>query len=776
MSATSNLKKILFLFVLFPLLFTASFAYSIKVAKIVVNAPKQVNTGQDFTATVNIQFQATKDWHDVCFGPFVVSCPIGIYLKYSWAGAEYRIGDQGTTNPNVRNTYPYAFDGSTFTKTVTLKLKAPNTPSTQYLYVELKIDETNDFDEVLKSVKVPIVVSKPSEEELSSQTPSVSPQIPTNCKFSNIRIYTVPLNPIEDRQATLYFEADMDCPRYSGGHGPYFKIYIIGPKQYNVYRLGDQGYTDATKIIEENYYFEPGKRHVKVAIPYVFEDPGTYRIDIEIKKEKTLAPDETIYSKDRFTTILVKRQEEATLEETGGKITECTKKPQLYIASWQNEDGKFTRTVRANENVYAYVVIKNPSESCSYHGGITVEIRKDVTGPDIILKRFSNEYYIGPKDEKTTKVSFVPSDEGEYHYDVYWNGVKYSRTEVYKPIFSNSGDYASDDLIVKKSIDKALEEKPSEVITVQEYWFESNGTKVVEVPEGSPIKACVKVVSPTTVSGKLKVEVKRHSGIQSLGMVGDLPPDIVQTSKVFDVVLEKDTPRVYCVETTAIQSSSLHNERYYIAAYWNDKELGIFPPTKSGLTVIPKNAGLNPFIKDLGETGQVTVLEHGWYDAQGNRVDNKDVWGGTYYVKAKLLNSAPYVINGTGKIVIRYERDLNFDENYKVCPFSYSIGPGQTKEVSCEVYLSDGKYHYEIWILGKKVINEGPRVYVGLAGSLWRIVYDGFLKGVILNPFTIIGTIVIIIIIGFLVFVALSTAHLWLPLLIETTIYRYRRK
>ena len=765
-----NFKKFIFILAAILIISSPIYAFQTKEAKVTVSAPLAVQAGDKFRVTFDIRYSGVKEpFKDICW-PVPISCPIGLFLKVKWNNVEYRIADTVTTDTSKNIYWPYPFDGSIFTKKVSLTLTAPDTPGKYTIYAQLYVNERAGADDAVASGSFVVsVMPKPEEEVVYERketslevTPTPTPTTP-ECKVSVSKINVIPSAPYENQPTDLLFKIDVNCP---GGesYGPYVKINIKDALNREVYcfRIGDQGYTDCAPINEPNYYFKPGVYSKEISITGLKFKEGLYKIYVTVKYSKPFARDPVIVEPYLASTFKVYKRTES-IQQVTPVPKECTGRPILYMATWSDENRVVKLSTNVNSKIYALIYFKNPYSTCTYIGEVKVDIRKHISmWPDKTADTKVVYVKIPPNSDKIITLEFVPTEAGEYHYDVYWNENKYSGKDVSKH-YSKIVRGTSDVLIVKEIKEvKPVTTKEAKV-TLLAAWFEKDGKRVYQVPENTLVRACVNLTAAATIDGIVTINVKTLAGMPQFGLIGDVAPDPTKYTYRKAIVLSPGNVTTVCTNEFMVrQSSALHNEQYYVEVLFNDEKLGIYPESKDGLIVIPKTGKGNPLIKGQDELANLVVLSHGWYASDGSLVSGT-VPPGTYYVKAIVQNTGTADFTGTVTIVLKEDKDLQIDPTVATCPVNLIVKVNETKEISCSFNLEDGKtYHYEILVGDKKLVSRGPSIKVRSWWNIWAWISDvfhGTVKGVIFNPWTIIGAAVLIIII----IVVIITAPHWVP-------------
>lgn len=730
--------------------------------------PSTVEPGKTITLSIDYYIQARNDWFDVA------TRGRGIFFKIYIDNTVYRVGKSGCIANSLSDPscdIPYTFDGRPLSGTSTFTFTAPLTEGKHTIKVEMWINRAAWFDKFVltrtvtvnvKEVKeIPAPTHAPTKPNETAQPPS---QIYGTCQFSNIRVWTEPSFVIEGEPFDLHITFTYTCTR-TDDYGPFLKI-RIRDKTYSIikeWRAGDQG---VTTDMNKNYYFDKSGGSKEVVIPNIVLSPGMYFITLEGIYSDSLSLDDPIFSEYRAYTLYVHSKTESPSEEAAEYITEpklCSGKPILVMVAWTDESGAVMRSpsAKVGDVVYAVAKIRNPYTTCKYEGNLRITIRKDVIGGDKEVHSDQFSITLGPRDEEIIKLEFVPSEEGEYHFDVYWNNDKYGKDDVqvrYGTISCSSldptGCYVGPDLKVYKSTKEIYEEtQKGETIYVTDYWFEQHGKNVTELVEGVVALGCVSLVSPVDTTATVTIQIKAHAGAKSIPIIGDLPPDPVKAEATKQIVFIANEPVTVCAKFIPRQTSAFHNERYYIAVLINGKEIGIFPTSKDGAILIPKTGKGNPLVEGQDERKDVLVIAHGWYTEDGDPVKGM-VPSGTYLVKAELMNAGGYVANVKVKIKVRADKDLWFDSDIDECNVAVTLGPNATELVECPFDLSDGRYHYEIYIDGKKVVSRGPTIYVGLVGWIEKYVAP------VIKSIGIPGLIILVIL--------FFTGPYWIPFVIRT--------
>ena len=755
------LKLLLFFVILLPV-------YSLKVTdyKLSINVqPSTVEPGQQFTLTINYYIVAKNDWYDVATGGR------SIFFKVFVGDKVYRVGKSGciaTSTSDSRCDIPYAFNGEPLSGTSTFTFVAPTTEGTYTIKVEMWINRANWFDKQVTSTSTTLKVIKVVEYKpiinVTNKTEQPSEYIGT-CDFSNVQIFTIPQTVFEGKPFELHIKFSYSCTR-NDPYGPYLKV-RIRDRNWNIikqWRVGDQGYiTDMNK----NYYFSPSGGTKEIIIPNIILSEGVYYITLEGVYSDRLSFDDPIFSEYKAYTLYVNKLTETTKEQATQYLTTigtCSGRPILVMTAWTNEQGIILNppTAKVGDRVYATVKIKNAYTTCRFEGTLKIDIKKDTVGPDKSILSKTFDIILNPRDERIIRLEFVPSEDGEYHFDVYWNNQKYGKDDVqtrYGSITCSSldptGCYAGPDLKVYKSTEEIVKqqlERPKNVFTVLDYWFEQGGKRVTELVEGIPALGCVNISSSIDTTATVTVKVKAYAGMKQLGILGDVAPDPVKAQVTREVVFIANEPVKICAQFIPRQTSALHNEMYYLTVEIEGKEIGIFPESKDGAILVPRTGKGNPLITGQDERNDIIVISHGWYTEEGEKA-KKIVPPGTYIVRVELMNTGGYIANTSVVVKVRADVDLWFDKDVDKCSTTITIPPNATKVIDCPFDLGDGKYHYEIYLNGKKVVSRGPSIYVG---------YVGFFKKYIMPVIKTIG-IPGLIIFGIIFF----TGPFWIPFIIK---------
>lgn len=756
------MKKLFFL-LLGLIVFLSNSVYSLTVQSYNLNisvTPSEVQPGQTFTLQINYAISAKKDFYDfLTYGK-------GIFFRVYVGGNVYRTGISGcVTSPSDQKCdIPYKFDGSLLSGTTTISLTAPTSPGTYDIKVEMVINRANYLDKYVTESHTNLIVSsvvavQPTTIENKTEQPPSS--VYGTCQFSNFMVWTTPSLIVEGQPFDIHISFSYTCSK-TNPYGPFLKIRIRDStyKIIKEWRVGDQG---VTTDLSKNYYFSPSGGSKEVVISGVTLTSGMYYITIEGVYSNQNSFDSPIFSEYRAYTLYVENLSQTTVpsEQLPPTVTmgTCSGSPILVMTAWSKDDKILASpTVQVGEKVYAIIKLRNPYSTCRYEGTISVQIRKDQLGLDPIVQSYSNKTIINPNQDILIKVEFVPTTAGQYHYDVYWNNFKYGSKDVqvrYGSISCSSldptGCYAGPDLNVYSSTQE-IQEKVSETIQVTNWWFEQAGTNVTQLVEGEPALGCVSLVSSIDTTATVTVQIKAFSGVQQVPVVGDLPPDPVKAESTQQIVFTANQPVTVCTKFIPVQTSAIHNEMYYIAVLVGGKEIGIFPKSKNGATLIPKTSGLNPFIVGTDKINNVVIVDHGWFDEEGNKVENM-VPAGTYLVKAELSNTGGFISNVTVKIKVRADRDFWFDSDVDSCTQIVTVPPNKVVPVQCSFSLGDGRYHYEIYINDNKVVPRGPTLHVGFVGFIEKYVSP------VIKTVGIPGLIIL--------FILFITGPYWIPFIIN---------
>jgi len=612
--------------------------------------------------------------------------------------AYYRAGDQGvTTNPstnyyfnyqpqNVERRYDIVFNWTASTAgnyTLTVKPKY----SVQYWF---------DYD-----LGPETTILKFSVNKRVNVTPTPTPITVTTTPQVVVRVgqvVSIPDVKYVGSEVKIYVPVTLIV--ISGGeYGPFleFRIKDTSGNVVAYYRAGDQGVTTSSST---NYYFNyyPTniERFYNISLTFVPSKAGAYYLTLKPRYSVKNAPD---YDLGPETTIYA-----FTVQSGVSPAGLCTDQPPISWTAWMIGDSYVT-SVPVGRQVNATVMFVNPKSNCKYVGTVKIDIRKELSlRPDQSMLTQEIPIEISPGGSYKVVVPFTPSEDGTYHYDVYYTSqytnYKYTAKDVAKIYGTPGTDFAGPKLDVTS--------QPSAIISVVDYYFKQYDQRTTTLVEGVDAYGCVVLTSKDNVTATITVKVY---GYNSAGAEIDSGPGAnLKATETKQVTFTPGTNVTVCAKFVPQQTSMLHPEQYYLRVFADGKDLGTYPSDKRGATIEKKE----DFIKT-----QLVVINSSWYDSAGNSI-TKGTWtSGTFYVRTYITNKANATLSTTIKTTILTKGGgffglFAFKTAIQECSDPVTLEPNQIKMVECSVDLGDGKYYYEVYA-DKDKIYTGPEIVIGVS-------------------------------------------------------------
>ena len=525
-------------------------------------------------------------------------------------------------------------------RTYTIPFKE-KTPGNKVMKIEAKIEKQYGL---------------PDETKDTEEKNYAAEGVPKGCsiKIAELPDFPDTINIGEDLRFKV--RVNVNCPeKPSGARG----IFIRAETDGECIRYGTTLANDCDDEGKDDQFYSTGEKTYNVLFPKdkLPKTPGNKIMKIEAKIERQWADD------DEFKDLIEKNYR-------AEGFLECKDKPSLLRAEWHS-DGARTGKVNLDKDVRGVIELQNLKSDCQFSKSIKIQIKKDVLFSDPpISPEIIKNVLLKPSEKKTFTFDYIADTDGEIHYDVHYNNQKYSGGDN-RGKNSGSNDYASDDLIVGEEVKEGL--------MLKDWGFTLDGRKVASVPEGAEFTFFVTVQAAKDTIGKARLELKSNAWI-----VGDP----VKDSEEENIALIKGETKTISITYTASQDSGLHRESYHGDLYLNDKNVfGRLPPKEiDDLKVIK---------------GNVVVQSYGWFK------NNKPITEKTEFpAKAVVVLKETKGATTTGLAEIRIRKDSTMwtDEEVKKCQDEITIQASSTLQFECELNSESGKYHFEYWFKGDKIV------------------------------------------------------------------------